>query len=165
MTDGFLVRFLSRDDSFCWHFTKDGEYTVKSGYKVKVFLWRACNEWIPTLVNLTKRKVPVHGLCPMCTNSFETTIHALWGGCARILEEVFFVWLPPCEGFFKLNTDAAVDPCSNKVGLGMVIRDHKCFVLASGLAHSMIESDAMNVVNMVNSGLEVSSDVEVNLTI
>ncbi|KAK3219040.1 hypothetical protein Dsin_013010 [Dipteronia sinensis] len=30
-------------------------------------------------VNLAKRNVPISGLCPVCLNSFETTIHVLWG--------------------------------------------------------------------------------------
>ncbi|KAK0574472.1 hypothetical protein LWI29_024185 [Acer saccharum] len=98
-----------RDDSLCWHFTKDEKYTVKFGYmvsvakdtskstsgsngcdgcqktiwslgvplKIKVFLWRVCKNQ-SLLVNLAKRKVPVSGLCPVCSNSFENIVHAMW---------------------------------------------------------------------------------------
>ena len=112
----------SKDDSFCWHFTNDGEYTVKSGFrvslsldisgsssgvqgpdvcwktiwklelpsKIKIFLCRACHDWIPTSINLARRKVPVSGMCPVCSSSFETTVHALW--CCSGLKVVRFMF-------------------------------------------------------------------------
>ncbi|TXG63698.1 hypothetical protein EZV62_010692 [Acer yangbiense] len=46
-------------------------------------MWRSSREWLPTLVNLARRKVPVNGLCPVCSSSFESTVHALWA-CHRL---------------------------------------------------------------------------------
>ncbi|KAI9160967.1 hypothetical protein LWI28_013243 [Acer negundo] len=51
--------------------------------KIKIFLWRACHNWLPTKVNLAKRRIPVDGLCPMCNNVYETTFHAVWG-CSKL---------------------------------------------------------------------------------
>ncbi|KAK4846282.1 hypothetical protein QYF36_015362 [Acer negundo] len=46
--------------------------------KIKVFVWRACHhQWLPSTVNLARRKVPIDGLFPVCSKSFETTIHAM----------------------------------------------------------------------------------------
>ncbi|KAK3199406.1 hypothetical protein Dsin_022821 [Dipteronia sinensis] len=39
----------------------------------------ACKDWLPTQVNIAKRKVPVDGICPVCNKHFETTLHSLWG--------------------------------------------------------------------------------------
>ncbi|KAK2665904.1 hypothetical protein Ddye_004478 [Dipteronia dyeriana] len=104
-----------RDDTFCCHYTHDGEYTVKSGYKVgmniecsiiclismgngfdwkriwrinlptkiKVFIWKTCHDWLPTMVSLARRKIHADGLCLLCANSYETTTHVLWG-CKKL---------------------------------------------------------------------------------
>ncbi|KAK3193970.1 hypothetical protein Dsin_025280 [Dipteronia sinensis] len=104
------VSNVPRDDSYCWHLTKDGGYTVRSGYKVgismeegssisgsrgmgfrlrkiwelelhskiKIFIWKACPEWLPTYVNLARRKVPMRAQCHVCFISYESTAHVLW---------------------------------------------------------------------------------------
>ena len=46
--------------------------------KVKVFVWKACNEWLPVKVNLLRHKIDVDKWCPMCHNKAESTLHALW---------------------------------------------------------------------------------------
>lgn len=43
---------------------------------VKQFIWRACNNLLPTKVNLAIRKV-VEDLCPLCGKA-ETILHAIW---------------------------------------------------------------------------------------
>ncbi|KAK3212813.1 hypothetical protein Dsin_017519 [Dipteronia sinensis] len=298
-----------REDSLCWHYTPDGNYTVKSGYsvgvslcstvstsgllysgfcsktlwmchlpsKIKIFLWKAIRDWIPTHANLARRRVPVEGMCPVCSCQFETTVHALWGcrnlkkvryrfclltglhydrsGCfpdfffyccqnlskknleflcvalwriwlmrnlfvhgGRIQDmyqvvpwaEEFLAefqdanseaaklvgrarptgicWRPLEVGMLKLNTDVAIDVQNQRVGLGMVIRDDLGMVLAastqkirtyfslpvaeamtilrgtiflknSGLEPIVIESDALGVVQMINSATKVSADI------
>ncbi|XP_042972967.1 uncharacterized protein LOC122304769 [Carya illinoinensis] len=72
-------------DRLVWLGTKDGGFTVRSGYHlqkelttVKVFLWRACLESLPTMSNLFKKKIVSSPLCPVCCNSDETTGHILW---------------------------------------------------------------------------------------
>ncbi|KAK2639750.1 hypothetical protein Ddye_027545 [Dipteronia dyeriana] len=46
--------------------------------KVKIFIWKACFDWIPTAPNLARRRVPVRDRCPMCKKEFDSTLHALW---------------------------------------------------------------------------------------
>ncbi|KAK0579421.1 hypothetical protein LWI29_026174 [Acer saccharum] len=101
----------SVDDALLWHFESDGNYSVRSGYrvgcvmsappgsssldestswwkalwrfrippKIKIFLWRACHHWLPTMLFLAKRGVPSDGLCPRCHKRLESIIHAIWG--------------------------------------------------------------------------------------
>ena len=43
-----------------------------------VFGWRACNEILPTRLNLAKRRVISDNTCLNCTKFPESTIHELW---------------------------------------------------------------------------------------
>ncbi|KAL0009208.1 hypothetical protein SO802_010710 [Lithocarpus litseifolius] len=46
--------------------------------KIKVFGWRACQEILPTRLNLARRRIIHDNVCPNCTRFPESTIHALW---------------------------------------------------------------------------------------
>jgi len=53
---------------------------------ILLFLWRACNEILPTKNNLHKRKVVTDQLCPMCGSEAESVSHALWScGSAQVV--------------------------------------------------------------------------------
>ena len=43
-----------------------------------MFGWRACNDILPTKLNLLKRKIIEDALCLICMRFPESTIHALW---------------------------------------------------------------------------------------
>ncbi|XP_062152877.1 uncharacterized protein LOC133861169 [Alnus glutinosa] len=43
-----------------------------------LFLWRACNEILPTKVNLCRHRVVEDRFCPMCGLEAETTVYAIW---------------------------------------------------------------------------------------
>jgi hypothetical protein len=45
---------------------------------VKLFLWRACNDLLQTRVNLSRKKIELCKLCPICTQEEETIVHILW---------------------------------------------------------------------------------------
>jgi len=45
---------------------------------VKMFVWRACQNILPSRVNLFRRKVIEEAKCPCCEVEDETLIHALW---------------------------------------------------------------------------------------
>ncbi|XP_062152053.1 uncharacterized protein LOC133860474 [Alnus glutinosa] len=45
---------------------------------VKMFMWRACNDILPTRLNLLKRRVIDDGSCPWCNLEEESIAHAIW---------------------------------------------------------------------------------------
>ncbi|KAL0340131.1 UNVERIFIED_CONTAM: hypothetical protein Sradi_4529900 [Sesamum radiatum] len=47
--------------------------------KVKVFVWRACLNALPTGSNLNKRMVGLHAVCPFCRDEAEDILHVLAG--------------------------------------------------------------------------------------
>ncbi|XP_075485321.1 uncharacterized protein LOC142525036 [Primulina tabacum] len=98
-----LVQIQLRDKRI-WHFSKNGAYTVQSGYhvamsldvnlesrkiqgnwkalwkvdvppKIKSFLWRACRKCLPHRIYLHKRGIQVSALCVVCNKDMETSWH------------------------------------------------------------------------------------------
>ncbi|KAM5583082.1 hypothetical protein ABKV19_003144, partial [Rosa sericea] len=57
-------------DSFWKKFWK-----CKVPAKVKLCLWKACQDFLPTRSNLVKKKVEVELFCPLCENEEETPLH------------------------------------------------------------------------------------------
>ncbi|KAK2651616.1 hypothetical protein Ddye_011472 [Dipteronia dyeriana] len=54
--------------------------------KIKMFIWIACYDWVPTRCNLVGRGMTMTSKCPMCNQSLETTLHAVWG--CKIFKDV-----------------------------------------------------------------------------
>lgn len=52
-------------------------WNLKIAPKMLNFLWRACNEYLPTRVALISKHVPISQLCPLCNRFLETTLHCL----------------------------------------------------------------------------------------
>jgi hypothetical protein len=44
----------------------------------KMFLWKACNNLLPTEENLFHRRVVGDQICPICTIEIESVLHILW---------------------------------------------------------------------------------------
>ena len=65
--------------------------------KVKIFLWRACTNSIPTMLNLCKRKIVPSSACNHCHVGEETVLHALWP-----CEAVCLVW---CSYFLAIPSE------------------------------------------------------------
>ncbi|KAL5558848.1 hypothetical protein UlMin_035059 [Ulmus minor] len=95
-------------DSLTWHYNKRGHYTVRSGYwvakggmetitKIRIFVWKAYNDWIPTAVNLANHGVPTHKRCLICTEANDTTTHGLWECTGMKPLKVM------CKTIFQLN--------------------------------------------------------------
>lgn len=55
---------------FFWH--------LKLPQKIKLFVWKACNNWIPTWCNLVTHGMCMEVVCLVCAEKAETTLHALW---------------------------------------------------------------------------------------
>ncbi|KAL5578350.1 hypothetical protein UlMin_020049 [Ulmus minor] len=47
--------------------------------KIRIFLWKAFHDWIPSSVNLVRHGVPSRNRCLICNEADDTTLHALWG--------------------------------------------------------------------------------------
>ncbi|KAK3221602.1 hypothetical protein Dsin_008627 [Dipteronia sinensis] len=219
--------------------------------KIKLFIWKACNDWLPTRANLAMKGIPADPTCVLCYRSHETTKHELWG-CAKLKEiqsicgflqglswkdclnfkDFFFSyahsiqcedlallsvlfwrilflrnqqihdiaeedeasevvrWEPPLEYLYKINVEAAIKVQDNCVGVGIVICNHCGLIMGSsaqridvnfsiqiaeavailrgivfakdmGLLPAVVESDALGVVNLTNTGSAISADVGV----
>jgi hypothetical protein len=72
---------------------------------VKVFLWKACHNLLPTKANLFTRKVVDNNCCPVCLIEEENIFHALWG-CSGAKD----VWGfgPKCFHEFSMVGDSFV---------------------------------------------------------
>jgi len=53
--------------------------------KIKIFVWRACNDILPTQINLVKRRIINEDKCPICTREVEIAIYVLWG-CVAVTD-------------------------------------------------------------------------------
>jgi len=68
----------------------------------KFFLWRACQNILPTKQNLLKKGVGNDDLCPCCMVEVESVIHVLW--CCPGAQDVWGcgpVFLQKCPSFFS----------------------------------------------------------------
>ncbi|KAF5447865.1 hypothetical protein F2P56_033383 [Juglans regia] len=64
---------------------------------VRIFLWRASHDSLPTNLNLCKRKIRIISVCPICKLESESVLHALWScpsvqdvwaACSRSLQKM-----------------------------------------------------------------------------
>jgi hypothetical protein len=91
-------------DGLIWHYRKNGSYTCKSGYhvaievdgpnfgdnsdkkwrrlwnlkippKIKLFLWRSCQDCIPTRARLLQKGIEVNDVCVFYGSAGETQEH------------------------------------------------------------------------------------------
>ncbi|KAK3194247.1 hypothetical protein Dsin_025557 [Dipteronia sinensis] len=119
--------------------------------KVKLLVWRACHDWLPVNWNLAKREVSVDWTCLICMGKPDSMLHtdkdvAPWAAdflidyrrANDVMQENVGMclvdgaaWRPPDEGLFKMNTDAAINLATGRVGFGIVIRNIVGDVLAS----------------------------------
>ena len=60
-------------------------WALKLPRKILIFLWRACENSLPTMENLFRRGVSPHAYCSRCCDDIETISHALWG-CQSVVE-------------------------------------------------------------------------------
>ena len=51
---------------------------LKIPLKIRIFMWKACENALPTMQNLRKRGVATNGVCPICGNEAEFICHGLF---------------------------------------------------------------------------------------
>ena len=68
--------------------------------KVKIFLWRACHNVLPTKQALLKRKVTADSICKRCRSTVEESVHAAWS-CPELGE----VWGVGEEWCFRFEVE------------------------------------------------------------
>lgn len=70
-----LECFLRSGDSALW----SGIWRMPIANAMKNFIWRACQNLLPTKENLMRRKVVNDPMCHICSLEVETTFHIIWG--------------------------------------------------------------------------------------
>ncbi|KAK3210788.1 hypothetical protein Dsin_015494 [Dipteronia sinensis] len=60
--------------------------------KIKVFVWKACHNMLPSFEVLARRKILVDRRCPMCKSKSESIIHGLWS--CSYLKVLRAFWFP-----------------------------------------------------------------------
>ncbi|XP_042942883.1 uncharacterized protein LOC122277065 [Carya illinoinensis] len=87
---------------------------IRTAPSEKMFLWRACQDSLPTQLNLFKRKIASDPLCPLCCREEESTMHVLWNceaakdvwsPCSKKLQKSRSSYMPTLE-FFEAMTEA-----------------------------------------------------------
>ncbi|KAK9986954.1 hypothetical protein SO802_031905 [Lithocarpus litseifolius] len=89
----------------------------KVPHNVKLLVWRAVNEALPTLHNLFRRKARAE----QYLLEFKSAQVRVSRGMAETVRVAR--WVPPIPNQYKINFDGAVFSNVDVVGLGVVIRD------------------------------------------
>ncbi|KAF4365625.1 hypothetical protein F8388_007458 [Cannabis sativa] len=102
-----IIPSVHKSDWITWSLTNNGQYSVASGYKLrfqdpelaaysnndttkawwkfvwgskmKNFIWKVFNNWIPAKTELKKRGIELNTICDWCKSQHEDIYHALWG--------------------------------------------------------------------------------------
>ncbi|KAJ0052838.1 hypothetical protein Pint_03233 [Pistacia integerrima] len=142
----------------------------------KLFLWKACQDILPTKCNLVKKRIIHHATQELdMLNSLHQS-RTSPNAHAQILDPSSPRWQPPPEGIYKINWDASVRKEDRTIGVGITIRDwqgrfmatmrmkkpmfpdayladffavHQAVILAAdiGINQIILEGDALQVVN------------------
>ncbi|XP_030973764.1 uncharacterized protein LOC115993913 [Quercus lobata] len=60
-----------------------GVWTLRTPNRVKHFIWRACNNSLPTMDNLFRRQIVASDRCNICKTHPEDILHVAWG-CTEV---------------------------------------------------------------------------------
>ncbi|XP_048608697.1 uncharacterized protein LOC106363524 [Brassica napus] len=106
-----LIRSLAissthRRDSYCWNFTRNGQYTVKSGYWVAQNLLNKTEQrevLDPITRNLVRRNMRCDNYCPRCGEAEETVTHAIFE-CPPALQVWSLASTPTSPNIFPVSS-------------------------------------------------------------
>ncbi|KAJ1395623.1 Ribonuclease H-like superfamily [Sesbania bispinosa] len=98
--------------------------------KIKLFMWRACQNALPVKANLVRRRISNDSVCPVCGNGDESVEHSLllcnWVSPVCYGHRSFpsaIHWKAPPSGIIKCNVDAAWRGISSPGAVSVVVRD------------------------------------------
>ncbi|KAK3211144.1 hypothetical protein Dsin_015850 [Dipteronia sinensis] len=119
---------------------------VKIPMKVKMFIWKARQDWIPTKINIGRR-AKKHNMFEVVSWSihylqeFQSSRPQLQGdvGCGN---RFTCRWIPPELDAYKANCDAVLDHGNGTMGIWMIIRNSGGQALASC---SLVSEGTINV--------------------
>ena len=80
-----------------------GIWHLRTPNKIKHFIWKACNNALPTMANLYHRHIVTTEICEGCQDRTEDTLHALW-----FCKEIVCVW----HSMEWFHQDVSVQPVS-----------------------------------------------------
>ncbi|TXG66023.1 hypothetical protein EZV62_007298 [Acer yangbiense] len=119
-----------RDDSLCWHHTKDGNYTVNSRYFLGCLKESAASSSGERGTGFSWRnnythdggRIEVGSVVEWCKKYVvdlnDATGAVVVRGNVQLTEPVR--WASPMVGMYKLNTDVAIDGLRPSIGVGLV---------------------------------------------
>ncbi|KAK2663494.1 hypothetical protein Ddye_002068 [Dipteronia dyeriana] len=121
-----------KKDDIIWHY--NGKALDPA--KVKIFIWKACHDLIPIKFNIAHRGVEMSSVCDACKSQAFLDDYISANKKTRNSQNPRCNignnrWQPPEKGFYKVNCVALVDRVGGRTGIGVVIRDEDCNVLAS----------------------------------
>ncbi|KAK2659499.1 hypothetical protein Ddye_006032, partial [Dipteronia dyeriana] len=118
--------------------------------KIKIFIWKSCHDWIPSMSNLARRGMTVYDRCLRCKRCVESTLHALWD-CPK-LKNARAEWIPArmkvrgnLADFFDLMLVCSTSMTDDKLGLFCIIV-WKIWFLRNSLLHNSPNHDVLSVV-------------------
>ncbi|KAK3189322.1 hypothetical protein Dsin_028883 [Dipteronia sinensis] len=167
--------------TLCWHYAADGIYSINSGYRLAMSL---DGESGPS--NLQAVASWWKAIWCLCWKKFWAANEKISTGCPPSFR--LDMWKAPCEGFLKINTNAAIDRERQVVGVGIIVQNHLGRVIASssqwisasyspltaeavavlrgialavatGLVPFVLETDTLGLVNLVKAGMPNQADV------
>ena len=90
-------------------------WSIRVPHKVRQFLWRACTESLPTMVNMQRRCIVPTALCSFCHSAEEDVRHVLWS--CPVLSPVWASHVLACK-LFRRRHFSFVDTLSDLFVLG-----------------------------------------------
>jgi hypothetical protein len=102
------MEMVSRNEGACSESEKQNRiwkriWSLSVPNSEKNFLWRACNNILPTKENLCRRKIIMDSLCMFCGMEVESGFHILWQ-CPSAMD----VWSGGCPKFRKVPWQATI---------------------------------------------------------
>ncbi|KAL5179922.1 putative Polyprotein CP [Glycine soja] len=108
--------------------------------KVRVFLWKACRDYLSTRIRLQNRGISCPVACVFCSDAIETQVTLVeWKSSQNVnstriqevMQQPLSDWIKPPEGFMNCNIDATFFMEHGLAGFGAFIRENLGqFVLA-----------------------------------